>query len=329
MSGELECLLVPTVSIRTLKAKTGHEKGQLYLTTHRVVWLEAVSSTSLLMFRGKRRAIALPHAHVRAVESHSKGGAVRSAKLKVDLVSPGGQSLVVAVHSHGAADALCHRWRDALAQRAWVPPPAAPSPSSSSSSSTSSTSSSSSSASTPARPVNFTTSSAGVSGLIRTRDEQARATDAALAEAFTDLNALMGKAKDLVGLAERFRVEASRQHEGGDGVTEEESNAFNSYLLSLGIATPVTKQSAGALFHSELARQLCDFLAKPLQHAGGNMSLADVYCLFNRARGTELISPEDLYRACVLLETLGLPLRLRKFDSGVMVIQPEGGHHGR
>jgi len=36
----------------------------------------------------------------------------------------------------------------------------------------------------------------------------------------------------------------------------------------------------------------------------------------------ELISPEDLYRACVLLEPLGLPLRLRKFDSGVMVIQP-------
>jgi ESCRT-II complex subunit VPS36 len=103
----------------------------------------------------------------------------------------------------------------------------------------------------------------------------------------------MGKAKDLVGLAERFRVEASRQHEGGDGVTEEESNAFNNYLLSLGIATPVTKQSAGALFHSELARQLCDFLAKPLQHAGGNMSLADVYCLFNRARGT---GPRDTTR---------------------------------
>jgi hypothetical protein len=99
------------------------------------------------------------HAHTTR-HAQSKGGAVRSAKLKVDLVSPGGQSLVVAVHSHGAADALCHRWRDALAQRAWVPPPAAPS--NSSSSSTSSTSSSSSSASTPARPVNFTTSSAGV-----------------------------------------------------------------------------------------------------------------------------------------------------------------------
>lgn len=142
-----------------------------------------------------------------------------------------------------------------------------------------------------------------------------------------------------MGLAERFRGQLSKQQ----GLPEEESQTFNNYLLSLGIASPVTKESAGALFHSELARQLCEFLDKPLRHAGGNMSLADVYCLFNRARGTgalspghlritgkcshfvcqclELISPEDLYRACVLLEPLKLPLRLRKFDSGVMVIQ--------
>jgi len=85
-----------------------------------------------------------------------------------------------------------------------------------------------------------------------------------------------------VGLAERFRTQAAKQ----EGVSTEESNAFNNYLLSLGIASPVTKESTGALFHSELARQLCDFLVKPLQHVGGNMSLADVYCLFNRARGT-------------------------------------------
>jgi hypothetical protein len=34
-----------------------------------------------------------------------------------------------------------------------------------------------------------------------------------------------------------------------------------------------------------------------------------------------LISPEDLYRACLLLESLDLPIRMRKFDSGVLVLQ--------
>jgi EAP30/Vps36 family len=40
--------------------------------------------------------------------------------------------------------------------------------------------------------------------------------------------------------------------------------------------------------------QLADFLRVPLERAGGMMTLPDVYCLFNRARGTELISPDDL-----------------------------------
>lgn len=51
------------------------------------------------------------------------------------------------------------------------------------------------------------------------------------------------------------------------------------------------------------------------------MSLADVYCRVNRARGLELLSPEDLLNACQILEKLALPVRLRQFDSGVMVLQ--------
>ena len=56
---------------------------------------------------------------------------------------------------------------------------------------------------------------------------------------------------------------------------------------------------------------------------GEIMPLAQVYCLYNRARGTALISPEDLYRACVLMEPLGLPVTLREFSSGVRALQPK------
>eukprot|EP00249_Psilotum_nudum_P012784 c23981_g1_i4 orf=339-731(-) len=51
------------------------------------------------------------------------------------------------------------------------------------------------------------------------------------------------------------------------------------------------------------------------------LALIDVYCLFNRARGTELISPEDLLQACTIWEKIDVPVMLRCFDSGVMVIQ--------
>jgi ESCRT-II complex subunit VPS36 len=43
--------------------------------------------------------------------------------------------------------------------------------------------------------------------------------------------------------------------------------------------------------------QLADFLALHLDKTQGVMTLPDVYCLFNRARGSELVSPEDLIKA--------------------------------
>jgi hypothetical protein len=53
----------------------------------------------------------------------------------------------------------------------------------------------------------------------------------------------------------------------------------------------IFRESAGSLYHIQLARQLGDWLQKPLERFGGMIALTDLYCLFNRARGTELISP--------------------------------------
>ncbi|KAJ6295629.1 hypothetical protein OIU78_023620 [Salix suchowensis] len=75
------------------------------------------------------------------------------------------------------------------------------------------------------------------------------------------------------------------------------------------------------MYHQQLSRQLADFVRIPLEKAGGMINLIDIYCLFNHARGTELISPEDLLQACSLWEKFDVPVMLRKFDSGVKVIQ--------
>lgn len=45
-----------------------------------------------------------------------------------------------------------------------------------------------------------------------------------------------------------------------------------------------------------------------MQECGGMMTLPDVYCRVNRARGLELISPEDLLNACQMLEHMNLPI---------------------
>lgn len=51
------------------------------------------------------------------------------------------------------------------------------------------------------------------------------------------------------------------------------------------------------------------------------MSLADVYCIYNRTRGTNLVSPDDLLKSCSLFTHLGLPCQLVTFESGVRAVQ--------
>ena len=169
---------------------------------------------------------------------------------------------------------------------------------------------------------NFSTSSAGVGGLMRDVDANARRTDATLDAAFTDLSALMAHAKDIVTLAQRFArtLAASTTHS-----TEEEA-ALASLLTTMGLPNPITKQTATASsFHSHLARQLSDFIsAHPTFQQQQMMTLTDVYCVYNRARGTDLISPDDCRRACELLGGLGVGMRLQRLEGGVLVVCREG-----
>ncbi|XP_057798344.1 vacuolar protein sorting-associated protein 36 isoform X2 [Salvia miltiorrhiza] len=164
----------------------------------------------------------------------------------------------------------------------------------------------------------------GLAGILRKEQEMWESTDKSLQDAFQDLNALMSKAKEMVMLAEKMRLKLlSGSNNQTSGAEDEEmgTKEMQDWLLSVGIVSPVTKESAGALYHQQLSRQLADFIKIPLERAGGMINLIDVYCLFNRARGTELISPDDLLQACSLWEKFDVPVMLRKFDSGVMVIQ--------
>lgn len=51
------------------------------------------------------------------------------------------------------------------------------------------------------------------------------------------------------------------------------------------------------------------------------MAMADVYCLFNRARGSELVSPDDLLQACTCFPQAGVPLTIKQFSTGALVVQ--------
>lgn len=160
----------------------------------------------------------------------------------------------------------------------------------------------------------------GVAGLIAREQQKAAAADRVLDTALQDLQALMAQAQAMVDLAEQFRLQLARQPPE-PGNQEVMAIDLSDDLVSMGIAAPVTKETAGRKYHKELARQLATFLRVPLERAGGMMTLPDVFCLFNRARGTELVSPDDLLQAVKALRKVGAPLELREFADGVRVLQ--------
>jgi ESCRT-II complex subunit VPS36 len=274
---EIEILLQTHVTIYEGEKKTKYERGNVTLTTHRIIWLDP---------EGKLPALALNLSLIGQIEEES-GGMTGSPKIILTLTN---KSIIRLGFKESGRDQYLAKLKEVLKRKAWGQ------------------------VTEVKKKEEFTTTKAGIGGIMKTVESKTKETDVALAQAFSDLNTLMEKAREMVALSERLTLQL--QKESGDVGDE-----FKSMLVSMGISSPVTKESAGSAYHTELSRQLADWLPKPLEVYGGMIALTDLYCLFNRARGTSLISPEDLQNACMLFERLNLPYRLRRFNSGVLVVQ--------
>jgi ESCRT-II complex subunit VPS36 len=169
-------------------------------------------------------------------------------------------------------------------------------------------------------PIGERVKAGGIAGLEQRRLEVQKNNEIVIGTAFEDLEALMASAKEIIALAESF---AGTSGVGGSSESSAVANA-------LGLVTTKDMLGGGSnsetLYISELSRNLAEFLTDDargvLRKAGGIISLVDLWAMFNRARGgVELVSPLDFEKAARLWEKLKLPVRLREFKSGVLVVQ--------
>ncbi|KAM4797198.1 vacuolar protein-sorting-associated protein 36 [Rhinophrynus dorsalis] len=283
--------------------KTKFDTGTLLLTTHRLLWRDQ---------KNHEFCIAFPLSLIVFTEEQA-GGIGKSAKIVVHLHPPTPNKepgpyqtsrfsyVKLSFREHGQIE-FQRRLTEELTQRRWE------------------RSSSSPSVQMSKGSQSGRIKAVGIVGIERKLEEKRKETDKNISEAFEDLSKLMDKAKEMVELSKSI---ANKIKDKQGDITEDETIRFKSYLLSMGIANPVTREThgSGTHYHMQLAKQLATMLQAPLEERGGIMSLTEVYCLVNRARGMELLSPEDLVNACKMLESLKLPLRLRIFESGVMVIE--------
>lgn len=226
----------------------------------------------------------------------------------------------VKISFRGGGDKILYeRLKGAITQRKWLLQGAPPVPSSNPLAMDGSSGANGGSSREQARKKTV-----GIAGLEQRGLEMRKNNELVIGTAFEDLEALMASAKEIIALAESF----SRQANGGG--SSEASALLAESASQLGLVT--TKDIVGggssneSLYLSELSRNLAEFLTDDargiLRKAGGIISLVDLWAVFNRARGgVELVSPMDFEKAARLWETLKLPVRLRTFKSGVMVVQ--------
>ena len=154
-----------------------------------------------------------------------------------------------------------------------------------------------------------------------------------------DIDAFMREATPLLKVIHKYTRTIERERKAAAAlannnsqsnavVTKEHKDAEKlvAMLENMGMTSALSEKQAGSTYHKQLARQLVDFLRHndKLTKAGGMMTLTDVYCLFNRARGTNMISPDDLLKALDLMKELQLGMSKRAFKkSGVLVIQDD------
>ena len=168
------------------------------------------------------------------------------------------------------------------------------------------------------------TKSAGIAGLERRGLDIRKKNEAMIGSAFEDLDALMASAKEIIALAESF----AGNSDNSVSLDASQIIADSAKGLSMVATKDLLDSTPGSesLYLAELSRNLAEFLTDDskmiLKREGGIMSLVDLWAVFNRARGgVELVSPLDFEKAARLWEKLKLPVRLRQFQNGLLVVQ--------
>ncbi|XP_034942295.1 vacuolar protein-sorting-associated protein 36 [Chelonus insularis] len=305
----------PSLRLYDGDTKTNFKDGELVLTSHRIIWgkAEDISSGKVCLSLSLRYVVFFE-------EESSDSFFSRSKKIILHLSEPPLDKLPGPVHNsihmyiklsfkEGLSSSFLPQLTDVIIKRLWETVPLV-----------STVLTSVGSADTNKSQQRMIKTRTGIIGIERSLQERQKATDESISIAFQDLRKLMEMAKDMVSISKTISTKI-RERKGD--ITEDETVRFKSYLMSMGIDDPVTRDAykSSNEYFRQLALQLAQILEEPVKEVGGMMTLTDVYCRVNRARGLELLSPEDLLNASKQLALLDLPLILRVFDSGVMVLQ--------
>ena len=134
-----------------------------------------------------------------------------------------------------------------------------------------------------------------------------------LAGGLSDIEHLKDSAAQLMRIAEQLRAKND----------PESKNDLSEVLLALGVPDPISREASGKGFANELARQFSTRIRPVLEKYGGVMSVAEAYCLYNKALGTNYVTPNDFSEAMDQLNRREMGVKINTIEGVTVVILSE------
>ncbi|MES1919825.1 Vacuolar protein-sorting-associated protein 36 [Bonamia ostreae] len=125
-------------------------------------------------------------------------------------------------------------------------------------------------------------------------------------KSFEDIKSLLNNAEEMVELAKKLK----------NSQNEEIDDLFG----DLGIVSHISKKNLGSKYYLALAEQMEDFLIRPLETKDGILSLTEIFCIYNKTKVTNFISPDDLINALRIVDEKSKKMKLKKFSSGLNAV---------
>eukprot|EP00440_Ansanella_granifera_P033223 gb/GFBE01036046.1/.p1 GENE.gb/GFBE01036046.1/~~gb/GFBE01036046.1/.p1 ORF type:complete len:400 (+),score=74.90 gb/GFBE01036046.1/:1-1200(+) len=264
-----------------MSGRSVHRGRRVRLTSHRLVWHAEAAENSWL-------AVHLDH--VEAAEPW--GGMLRTKRCLLKLQS--GRSVFIRCSVESQTDDVLVRIQSSVSSGSW-------------------------------RTGSYEVAAVGgLQRILDNRSSKQQATGEALDVAFADLESLRRHVTEATAAARQVMSSLARQGGSGYGAEGGASNPaagseVGKLLEDFGLlqadGTPIS--TAGGQSQADVVADVSKVCVAALEKKGGlGMLLAhDVFCLVNRARGTALVSPDEVMRALRSCASSGGPLRLRSLGS--------------
>lgn len=106
------------------------------------------------------------------------------------------------------------------------------------------------------------------------------------------------------------------------GQNDGDNPEVNKILKDMGFVSVISKDESGQNFFRDLAKDLYQVCQNTLfKNFGGMVSLLDLFYFYNKKRQLNLLSPQEVLKACELFPQLGFQAKITKYSNNIVMIE--------